>query len=52
VVEVVPDEFGLNQTAYIEPGADFYDIRHVMVVTVKTNTPDLSDISSEEEEEL
>lgn len=52
VVEVVPDEFGLNQTAYVKPGADFYDIQHVMVVTVKMEQPDLSDIVTEEEEEL
>ena len=27
VEEVVPDEFGLTQTAYVKPGANFYDIR-------------------------
>ena len=26
VEEVVPDEFGLTQTAYVKPGANFYDL--------------------------
>src|SRR5579875_33314 len=26
VVDVKPDQYGLNQTAYVKPGADFYDI--------------------------
>ena len=26
------DQYGLNQTAYIEPSTDFYDINNVMVV--------------------
>ncbi|WP_404329421.1 rod shape-determining protein MreC [Mesobacillus maritimus] len=33
VIEVVPDQFGLNQTAYIKPEADFYNISHVMILT-------------------
>lgn len=49
VVEVVPDEFGLNQTAYVEPGADFYKIKHVMVVTVEMETLNLSDVGEEED---
>ena len=32
VVEVKIDQYGLNQTAYIEPSTDFYDINNVMVV--------------------
>ncbi|WP_088068349.1 rod shape-determining protein MreC [Gottfriedia luciferensis] len=32
VEEVVPDEHGLTQTAYIKPQADFNDINHVIVV--------------------
>jgi rod shape-determining protein MreC len=31
VMELVPDEFGLTQTALIEPAARFYDLEHVMV---------------------
>ncbi|MCA1038952.1 rod shape-determining protein MreC [Bacillus infantis] len=49
VEEVVPDEFGLNQTAYVKPGADFYDIEHVMVAKLSMEKPDL-DILEEEEE--
>lgn len=32
VVEVKMDQNGLNQTAYLEPATDFYDIKNVMVV--------------------
>ncbi|MBA9025728.1 MULTISPECIES: rod shape-determining protein MreC [Bacillaceae] len=32
VVEVKIDQNGLNQTAYLEPATDFYDIKNVMVV--------------------
>ncbi|MFJ7744222.1 rod shape-determining protein MreC [Peribacillus sp. NPDC097295] len=32
VVDVKVDQYGLNQTAYIEPYTDFYDISNVMVV--------------------
>ena len=32
VVDVEPDEFGLNQTAYVKPGANLYDIKNVIVV--------------------
>ncbi|PLT32400.1 rod shape-determining protein MreC [Bacillus sp. V5-8f] len=32
VVDVKIDQYGLNQTAYIKPATDFYDIRNVMVV--------------------
>ncbi|KQU19623.1 MULTISPECIES: rod shape-determining protein MreC [Peribacillus] len=32
VVDVKVDQYGLNQTAYIEPSTDFYDINNVMVV--------------------
>ncbi|MFB7142631.1 rod shape-determining protein MreC [Gottfriedia sp. NPDC056225] len=32
VEEVVPDEHGLTQTAYIKPQADFNDIDHVLAV--------------------
>lgn len=52
VVEVVPDEYGLNQTAYVKPGANFYDIEHVMVVNREMTQPDLSEMVDEKEEEL
>lgn len=32
VEEVKPDQYGLNQTALIKPGADFYDIENVIVI--------------------
>lgn len=32
VIEVVPDEYGLTQMAYVKPAARFYDINNVMVV--------------------
>jgi rod shape-determining protein MreC len=52
VVEVVPDQYGLNQTAYVKPGANFYDLEDVMVITRTMVQPDLSDMMDEEEEEL
>ncbi|WP_338470397.1 rod shape-determining protein MreC [Niallia sp. XMNu-256] len=50
VEEVVPDEYGLTQTAYVKPSADFYDIEHVMVVKRTMTQPILSDMMGEEEE--
>lgn len=32
VVDVKVDQYGLNQTAYLEPATDFYDMSDVMVV--------------------
>lgn len=32
VEELKLDQFGLTQTAYVKPSADFYDFEHVMVV--------------------
>lgn len=52
VVEVVPDEYGLTQTAYVDPGADFYDIEHVMVTKRSSLQPDLMEMIDEKEEEL
>ncbi|WP_077214124.1 rod shape-determining protein MreC [Bacillus dakarensis] len=52
VVDVEPDEFGLNQTAFIEPGANFYDIKNVIVVKREMIKPDLSEMIDDEEEEL
>jgi rod shape-determining protein MreC len=52
VVEVVPDQYGLNQTAYVRPGANFYDIENVMVISRKMIQPDLSEMMDNEEEEL
>jgi rod shape-determining protein MreC len=52
VVEVVPDQYGLNQTAYVKPGANFYDIENVMVINRTMIQPDLSEMVDDEEEEL
>ncbi|EIJ79037.1 rod shape-determining protein MreC [Bacillus methanolicus PB1] len=51
VVDVVPDQYGLTQTAYVKPSANLYDISHVMVVKRKMTKPDVSDIDDNEEEE-
>lgn len=32
VKELTLDQFGLTQTAYVKPSADFYDFEHVMIV--------------------
>ena len=40
VVDVEPDEFGLNQTAYVKPGANLYDIKNVIVVKRGMIKPD------------
>jgi rod shape-determining protein MreC len=49
-VKVVPDEFGLNQTAYIKPEADLYDLEHVMVVKKSMAAVDFSDFTKEGED--
>lgn len=32
ITEVQTDNFGLTQTAYLEPSANFYDINHVIII--------------------
>ncbi len=49
IVEVVPDEFGLNQTAHVKPAADLYNIEHVMILTRGMTMPESS--TNEEEKE-
>lgn len=51
VVDVEPDEFGLNQTAYVKPGANLYDIKNVIVVKRGMIKPDAGGNAEEEEEE-
>ncbi|MGV2938061.1 rod shape-determining protein MreC [Mesobacillus sp. LC4] len=53
VVKVVPDQFGLNQTAYIKPEANLYDLEHVMVVKKSMISVDIEESleDSEGEEE-
>ncbi|WP_017755956.1 rod shape-determining protein MreC [Calidifontibacillus oryziterrae] len=40
IIEVVPDEHGLTQMAYVKPSADFYDIDHVMIVERVSTAPE------------
>ncbi|WP_423785011.1 rod shape-determining protein MreC [Halobacillus litoralis] len=48
VEEVVNDQFGLTQTAYVEPFADLFDINHVMVVDRTVETVDPEDEQEDE----
>jgi rod shape-determining protein MreC len=52
VVEVKPDQYGLNQTAYIKPGADFYDIENVIVIKRLMTQPEEGALKDGKEEEL
>ncbi|WP_442595239.1 rod shape-determining protein MreC [Neobacillus sp. D3-1R] len=52
VVDVVPDQYGLNLTAYVKPGANFYDIENVIVINRTMVQPDVSEMIDDEEEEL
>lgn len=54
VKEVVPDQYGLTNTALIEPAANLYDINHVIVVDRGiTNADDdiVEDLDKEQEEQ-
>lgn len=51
VVKVVPDEFGLNQTAFIKPEANLYDLEHVIVVKKKVMGSVEFEEDSEDKEE-
>lgn len=52
VVEVKPDQYGLNQTALVKPGADFYDINNVIVIERIQPQPDKSEMTSGKGEDL
>ncbi|MDN3018518.1 rod shape-determining protein MreC [Paenibacillus sp. BSR1-1] len=52
VVEVKPDQYGLNQTALIKPGADFYDIENVIVIKRLMTQPEITDMENEKEKDL
>jgi rod shape-determining protein MreC len=45
VVDVKPDQYGLNQTALVKPGADFYDIENVIVIKRLMTQPVKTDLS-------
>jgi rod shape-determining protein MreC len=51
VVGVKPDQYGLNQTALVKPGADFYDINNVIVITRIMPQPVTSEMSDGSKEE-
>lgn len=55
IVDVAPAEYGLTQTAYVEPGSNLYDIKHVMVSKITSMPPELQKelqkLITEEEEE-
>jgi rod shape-determining protein MreC len=52
VVSVKTDQYGLNQTAYIKPGADFYDIEDVLVIKRTGTLPSASDLGAPKGENL
>ena len=49
IIEVLPDDYGLTKTAYVEPAADMYEINHVIVVDRLLDKPE--DNTEVEEEE-
>lgn len=51
VEEVVPDEFGLTQTAFVKPGANFYDMENVMVIERSMIQPELKDLLGDDKGE-
>ena len=51
IEEVVPDEYGLTQMAYVKPGANFYDLEHVMIIKRGMTQPQLLDMIGDEEGE-
>ncbi|MEH7112086.1 rod shape-determining protein MreC [Neobacillus niacini] len=52
VIDVMPDQYGLNQTALVEPGADFYDLENIIVITRKMTQPTIEEMGTGEEGDL
>lgn len=52
VIEVKPDEHGLRQTAYVKPGANFYDFEHVIIIERLIAQPEKKDMADNKGEEL
>jgi rod shape-determining protein MreC len=52
VIEVKPDQYGLNQTALVEPGANFYDLENIIVITRSMAQPNVTDMGEGKEEDL
>ncbi|WP_404453259.1 rod shape-determining protein MreC [Virgibacillus necropolis] len=50
VKEVVPDQYGLTQTALVEPAADMFEINNVIVVDRTLKENDKTDAVQEEKE--
>ncbi|PFA64560.1 rod shape-determining protein MreC [Bacillus sp. AFS015802] len=50
VNEVKPDQYGLTQTAYVKPAADFYHLEHVMVIDREIQGVTEKDAVEEEEQ--
>jgi rod shape-determining protein MreC len=51
VIEVKPDQYGLNQTALVEPGANFYDLENIIVIKRNMIQPNGDEMIDGEEEE-
>ncbi|MFK9091302.1 rod shape-determining protein MreC [Bacillus salipaludis] len=51
VVEVKQDQYGLNQTALVKPGADFYDIKNVIITKTNMIPVDAAEKTDGKEEE-
>lgn len=51
VIDVKPDQYGLNQTALVEPGADFYDLENIIVITRSMAQPNQTDMGEGEGKE-
>lgn len=52
VQSVKTDQYGLTQTAYIQPGANFYDIENVLVIKSNLIQPSASALGEQQGENL
>lgn len=52
IIDVKPDQYGLNQTAYVKPGANFYDIQNVIVIQRLMTEANVSKLNDNKEEDL
>lgn len=50
VKNIVPDEYGLTLTAYVEPAADLYDFYHVIIVEREAASPSFEKETEKEAE--
>lgn len=50
IEKIEPDQYGLTQTAYVKPAADFYNVEHVLVIQRDATQPeDFSELEETEE---